>query len=191
VTRARIFDTLASGRGLKSPVWKRALSNAPILKSPKLWKRLWSALVPPVITQLAVHRLVGTVEVPEVMIVPRLAGLPVPPVGEIAVVTMGAAASALGRLENENGMRLKSSRTTPRNEMRGPLTVTTLPLMMNLPQPCVIGGLIVLFIHVERNSYTRWQWIIHYHSALSRRRWLTKRSLLCLFPMVFSILPSN
>jgi hypothetical protein len=43
-----------------------------------------------VITQLAVHRGVGTIEVPEVMIVPRLAGLPVPPVGEMAVVTAAA-----------------------------------------------------------------------------------------------------
>jgi hypothetical protein len=87
VTRPRIFDTLGSGTGFTRPVWNRALSNAPILKSPKLWKRLLPALVPPVITQLAVHKFVGMVEFPEVMVVPRLAGLPVPPVGEIAVVT--------------------------------------------------------------------------------------------------------
>ena len=85
VIRPKMFDTLASGRGLMSPVWKRALSMAAILKSPKLWKRLFPALVPPVMTQLAVQRFKGTVDAPEVMTVARLAGLPVPPDGVIAV----------------------------------------------------------------------------------------------------------
>jgi hypothetical protein len=38
------------------------------------------------------------------MIVPRLAGLPVPPVGEIAVVT---SALAFRKMEEGNGMRLE------------------------------------------------------------------------------------
>ena len=90
VTRPRILATLASGTGFTRPVWNRALSKFPILKSPKLWKRLLPALVPPVITQFAVHMLLGTVEVPDVITVPRLAALPVPPVGEIAVVAARA-----------------------------------------------------------------------------------------------------
>src|SRR5262245_32493106 len=110
VIRPKMFETLASGKGLISPVWNRALSIAAILKSPKLWKRLLPALVPPVITQLAVQKLVGTVEFPEVITVPRLAGLPVPPVGEIAVV--GPAAWARTRklvmyqaISNDAGIR--------------------------------------------------------------------------------------
>ena len=86
VIRTRIFPTLGSGIGLTRPVWNRTLSNDPTLKSPRLWKRLVPDLVPPVITQAAVQSSVGTVEVPpDVMTVPRLAGLPVPPVGEIEV----------------------------------------------------------------------------------------------------------
>jgi hypothetical protein len=48
-----------------------------------------------------------------VIIVPRLAGLPVPSVGEIAV---GGLASALRRLEDGNGTRHKR-RATTRREM--------------------------------------------------------------------------
>jgi hypothetical protein len=66
-----------------------------------------------VITQLVEHKLVGRIEVPEVIIVPRLAGLPVPSVGEIAV---GGLASALRRLEDGNGTRHKR-RATTRREM--------------------------------------------------------------------------
>jgi hypothetical protein len=51
-------------------------------------------MVPPVMTQFEVHKDVGRVEVPEVMIVPRLAGLPVPSVGEILVLG-GVVAMAL------------------------------------------------------------------------------------------------
>jgi hypothetical protein len=81
-----------------------------------------------VITQLAVHRGDGTVEVPEVMIVPRLAGLPVPSVGEIAV---GGLASAFRKLDDENGTRLKKRRTTTRREMQDVLIVTGFFLMVN------------------------------------------------------------
>jgi hypothetical protein len=58
--------------------------------------------------------------------------LPVPLVGEIAV---GGAASALERLEDENGTRLKTRRIMTRNEMRGSPAVTTLPLMTNPSSP--------------------------------------------------------
>ena len=74
-------------------------------------------LVPPEITQLVVHRLVGTVDAPEVIIVPKLPALPVPSVGEIAV---GGLASALRRPGGKNGTRQKN-RATASEKMQGVL----------------------------------------------------------------------
>jgi hypothetical protein len=73
-----------------------------------------------VITQLALHSGVGTIEVPEVMIVPRLAGLPIPSVGEISVLT---SASAFRKMEDGKGARLERTRTPTRREMQGVLIV--------------------------------------------------------------------
>jgi hypothetical protein len=71
-------------------------------------------------TQLAVHRSVGVGEVPDVITEPRLAGLPVPPMGEMVVVTRG---SAILRFGDESGVRHKNGKAkTSGDSLEGSIT---------------------------------------------------------------------
>jgi hypothetical protein len=63
-------------------------------------------------TQFAVHKFVGVVEDPEVIFVPRLAGLPVPPLGDIAVEPGAPIIIGIGNWANGTRRSMRARRET-------------------------------------------------------------------------------